>query len=125
ALTALPQPLLDPRPALDAEYRLTTAAITGLAEMEKGPLAAETADRIFDEVMKLFAADLGADNPFAGKAGKAVYLTFHHAAAKKDLVARGWKPARVDAMPASQAVLLRTAATYREIWDDQAKLFFA
>jgi len=31
----------------------------------------------------------------------------------------------VDAMPPAQAVLLRTAATYRELWDDQAKLFFA
>jgi hypothetical protein len=28
-------------------------------------------------------------------------------------------------MPAAQAVLLRTAAVYRETWDDQAKLYFA
>ena len=43
----------------------------------------------------------------------------------KELVARGWKEKDVDAMPASQAVLLRTAAVYRDLWDDQAKLFFA
>src|SRR5262249_52451164 len=34
ALTALPQPLLDPRTALDGEYRLITSAIPGLEEME-------------------------------------------------------------------------------------------
>jgi hypothetical protein len=125
ALTTLPRPLLDPRPGLDAEYRLTTAAIPGLADLEKGPVPAETADKVFDAAVAMLAFDAGQDNPLGGKAGKAVYLTYHHAGAKKDLIARGWKPAVVDAMPAAQVVLLRVAAVYREIWDDQAKLFFA
>ena len=125
ALAALPRPLLDPRPALDGEFRLTTSAIPGLADLEKGPVPAETADKVFDATVALLALDEGKDNPLAGKAGRAVYLTYHLASAKKELVARGWKPITVDAMPAAQVVLIRTAAIYREIWDDQAKLFFA
>ncbi len=125
ALATLPRPLLDPRHALDGEYRLTTASITGLAEMEKGPIPAETADKIFDAAVKIYVAEDGQENPLSGKAGKAIYLTYHHGTAKKELVARGWKQSQVDLMPASQVVLLRTAAVYREIWDEQAKLFFA
>jgi hypothetical protein len=125
ALAALPRPMLDPRPALDGEFRLTTSAIPGLADLEKGPVPAETADKVFDATVALLAIDDGKDNPLGGKAGRAIYLTYHLAGAKKELVARGWKPATVDAMPAAQVVLLRTAAIYREIWDDQAKLFFA
>lgn len=123
SLAALPHPLLDPRPVLDGEYRLITAAIPNLADLEKGPVPAETADKVFDAAMNIYVAERGGDNPF-GKAGKAVYLTFHHAVAKKALVDRGWKSDVVEKMPAAQAVLLRTAAIYREYWDEQAKLFF-
>ena len=84
-----------------------------------------TADRIFDAAITILSLGEGSENPIGGKAGKAVYLTLQHPAAKKELIARGWKPAQVDAMSPAQVVLLRTTAVYREMWDDQSKLFFS
>jgi hypothetical protein len=130
ALTALPRPFIDPRPAIESEGEFMTSFVPGLKDLEKGPLSEEQAVRSLEQsILGLAQAD-EVDNQvpgltnLAGAVGRAAYITFQGPAAKKDLLARGWPKADVDAMPAAQAIILRAVAVHRELWDDQAKLFF-
>ena len=128
ALATLPRPLIDPRPSLDGELRRTLAFLPQLAALEAGPVSEAVAAKAFQDHIKLMggAEVNAADGPEQALAGlaQAVALAALAPAARDELAARGWARASLDKMPAAQAVLVRSAALYRELWDDQVALFF-
>lgn len=126
ALSTLPRPFIDPRPALDGEDELIDAFIPGLAEVRKGPVAAEKALDVAEAAVKVLAEASGGSDPFTAFGGRLAisgYAKLYHDDAKKELTARGWDKKTVDAMPAVQAVLLNTFEVYREFADDHRKWF--
>jgi hypothetical protein len=130
ALTSLPRPFLDPAPALEAETLFATSFLPGLKELEAGPVSEEAANRVLDDAFKNLArSGEAADAPAQGleklatAVGRAAMVAAQGPAAKKDLIARGFAKAKVDAMPGAQAIVLRAAARHRELWDDQIKQF--
>jgi hypothetical protein len=105
--------------------------VPGLKELEKGPVPEEQAMRALEAAVRELARATDPDDQgtsgldkLATAVGRAAVVAFAGPQAKKDLLARGWPRADVDAMSAAQAVILRAVGRHREVWDDQAKLFF-
>ena len=129
ALTTLPRPFIDPRPALEGEARLANALFTGLKDLEAGPVSADQANRVLEGMIDTLRQSAGkedeANNLAAGitKLGVAAYAAFHAADAKKQLIELGRPAAEVEKMPPAQVVVLRAAAVFRALSDDQYKCF--
>ena len=127
ALVTLPRPLIDPRPSLDGELRRTLAFLPQLATLEAGPVSESVAAKAFADHMKLLqGADVNAPNGLAqtvAGVGQTLGLVALAPAARGELAARGWARADLDKMPAAQAVIVRSASLYRELWDEQVALF--
>ncbi len=127
ALTTLPQPFLDPRFALEGEGRLFDNLFPNAKALEKGPVSADKANAILDEMMTAFSTmnsppGTGGQNPF-GAFGTAAYVTLNAGGARKQLETLGVAKETVDKMPAAQAVALRAILIYRQFTDDQTKCF--
>lgn len=129
ALATLPRPFIDPRPALEGEARLSTSLFAGLKELEAGPVPADQANRVLeamiDTLRKYAGPEDQADALAAGinKLGVAAYTALYAADAKKQLVELGRPAAEVEKMPPAQVVVLRAAAVFRTLSDDQYKCF--
>ncbi len=126
ALTTLPQPFIDPRPSLDGETRFTYGGIADLADLERGPVAEEIANRAMKQLMGQVTpqpAETTGLDAFAGSVGVAGYVALNQSKAKSYLLANGRTAKELDTMPAAQMVLLRTIGLHREVWEDQVKLF--
>jgi hypothetical protein len=124
SFTTLPKPLLNPRNALDGEARFQDAFLPGLKELERGPVSEEFAANTLTGWCKaLSGSDPTGLEDLASNFGVAAMAAVQGPAAKKDLLARGLAKKDVDAMPAAQAVLLRSVYRHRELWDEQVKCF--
>ncbi|QJW96251.1 hypothetical protein [Frigoriglobus tundricola] len=128
ALTTLPRPLIDPRPALEGETRLFDNMFPNAKVLEKRPVSAERANVILDEMITAFNTmgkldDLNVGSVSLGGIGVAGYVALQAPAARKQLVALGWAAETVEKMPPAQAVALRTITAYRSFTDDQTKCF--
>lgn len=129
ALTTLPRPFIDPKPALEGESRLSHSLFSGLKDLEAGPVSADQANRVLEGMIATLRQSTGkedqADALAAGitKLGVAAYAAFYAADAKKQLVELGRPAAEVERMPPAQVVVLRAAAVYRALSDDQYKCF--
>ena len=125
ALTTLPQPFLDPRVSLEGEGRLFDNLFPNAKALEKGPVSADKANAIIEEMLSAFAT-MGAPpgtGDVVGGLGAAAYITLNGAAARKQLVALGLPQEAVEKMPGAQAVALRAITVYRTFTDDQTKCF--
>ncbi len=125
ALTTLPRPLIDPRPALEGESRLFDNMFPNAKVLEKRPVSADRANAILEEMMTAFATKDRPDDFKVGLGGigLAGHITLQAPAARKHLVALGWAAELVEKMPPAQVVALRAIAAYRVFTDDQAKCF--
>ena len=136
ALSALPRPLIDPRPGFEGEAVFLETYFPSLTKLRAGPLpaaeAAAMADRFIAEMRR--ASDpqnIGGPEPKGGpearlahaaeKIGAVVYVVTQYPAAKKGLLARGRAAAEVDAMPGAQVVFLNTIERFLELRDEQWK----
>ncbi len=128
ALATLPHPLIDPRPSLDGELRRTMAFLPQLAAMEAGSVTEAVASKAFTDHLRLLGgAGLSAPNGLEQtlyQVAQTVGLAALAPAARDELATRGWARADLDKMPAAQAMLVRSASLYRELWDDHVALFF-
>jgi len=127
ALATLPNPIFDPRPALDGESRFHGCILPILKELERGPVSEDVAAKAFREVYASIGMAQDPDDKlgeFAKSVALAGMVAMQSTGAKKDLIARGMAKATVDAMPTTQAVLLRSLYLHRDLWDDQVKQFF-
>jgi hypothetical protein len=125
ALTTLPRPLIDPRPALEGETRLFFNLFPNAKLLEKGPVSADRANTLLEEMLTAFASMGNPDNFKIGFGGVALagYVALNAPAARKQLVTLGWPAASVEKMPAAQVVALRAITAYRSFTDDQTKCF--
>lgn len=127
AFSTLPRPFLNPRLALDGEVRFQEGFLPALKEMERGPVSEDVATTTLANWCKNLSggsnAELGGLENLASNVGIATMAAVQGAGAKKELLARGLAKKDVDAMPAAQAVLLRSIYKHRDVWDDQVKCF--
>lgn len=125
ALTTLPRPVLDPRISFEGEGRLFDNLFPNAKQLEKGPISADRANGLLDEMMTAFQTMGRPDNNKVGMGGlgTAAYAAFNAPGARKQLLALGYEAAAVEKMPAGQAVALRAVAVYRSHNDDLAKCF--
>jgi len=125
ALTTLPRPFIDPRPALEGETRFFDNLFPNAKALEKGPVSAERANVLLEEMLSAFST-MGQPDDFKvgiGGVGLAGYVTLQAPEARKQLVTLGWPTATVEKMPPAQVVALRAITTYRTMTDDQTKCF--
>lgn len=130
ALTTLPDPLINPRKAINGELAFTMNLIPELKKMEAGPIHEDDALQLYQQLLKNMAsagaqtdADFPPRNPLANL-GLGAMMALQTPAAREELIQRGWEAAVVEKMPAAQVLILRNVALHRETWDDQVKLFF-
>src|SRR5205823_5712726 len=96
---------------------------------EAGPVSADQANRVLEGMigtLRQYAGDEDKANDLAAgitKLGVAAYTALYAADAKKQLVELGRPAAEVEKMPPAQAVVLRAAAVFRALSDDQYKCF--
>jgi hypothetical protein len=120
ALTALPRPLIDQRRSLEWEYRVVELQIPELDDLDRERSAEQWDDALrrvrthlrgLSKGEKFFPKDCAPGDP----ATKSPDLPV-----ARKLVARtrGLKAEQIEAMPASQVLLLYIMATYREERDD-------
>jgi hypothetical protein len=125
ALTTLPRPVIDPRTALEGETRLFDNLFPNAKALEKGPVSADRANAILEEMLTAFAT-MGKPDDFKigiGGVGLAGYVALNAPAARKHLAELGWPAATVEKMPPAQVVALRAITAYRAFTDDQTKCF--
>ncbi len=123
ALTTLPRPILDPRSALEGEGRIFDNLFPNAKQLEKGPVSAERANLLLEEMLTAFN-NMGTDaNIKPGGLALAGYVVFNAPGASKHLVELGWPAATVEKMPPAQVVALRAITAYRIMTDDQTKCF--
>ncbi len=124
ALTTLPHPLIDPRPSLEGEGRIFDNLFPNAKQLEKGPVSAERANALLDEMLTAFST-MGAVVPNGGVGALplAAFVALNAPGARKQLAELGWAAAVIEKMPPAQVVALRAVAAYRVITDDQTKCF--
>ena len=126
ALAALPDPLVNLRPALEAELDMPFQLFPFLKD-------AESADRTPDEWRRLMVECVGNLGNLEG-GGKALegwqaelaataLLAKLYPVAKERLVAGGFDAARVEAMPVGQVVAIHTARSIRHVYHELFKTF--
>jgi hypothetical protein len=125
ALTTLPRPIIDPRPALEGETRLFDNLFPNAKVLEKGVVSTDRANAILEEMLTAFHT-MGKPDDFKvglGGVGVAGYVALNAPAARKQLVTLGWSAVTVEKMPPAQVVALRAITAYRAFTDDQTKCF--
>ena len=128
AVTTLPHPFIDPRPAVNGESQIIAGMFPNIQELEKGPVSPEralaTMEHAFNALRQLPQTGepslLGA---ITSKLGVAAYVTTQYPDAKKQLVALGRTAAEIEKMPPAQVVALRAHGVYRIMYDDWLKCF--
>ncbi len=124
ALTTLPRPLIDPRPALEGESQLFDKLFPNAKLLEKGSVSTERANVLLEEMLTAFQTMGNEDMKVgAGGFGLAGYVALNAPGARKQLVEMGWDAATVEKMPPAQVIGLRAIVAYRTMTDDQTKCF--
>lgn len=131
AVTAMPRPLIDLRPALEFEQRLQELQFPDLADLDRPRSPAEwdaTLRRVRTEMVRV--ANL--TDPKAFKEPRPGTAATDPAAKSPDLPAAkqylnrtvGLTAAAVDAMPPAQVLLLYLANSYKELSDERFKVTY-
>jgi len=126
SLTALPDPLVDLRPALDFESEGAFFAFPELRNIDHAEHSAAEWDRILTRLTQRYAkSGVAADDKTA--LGATILIAGEAIAklprAKNELVAIGRDRKSVDDMPPSQVILLDTLLIYRQASDEMFKWF--
>jgi hypothetical protein len=121
ALTSLPRPFIDLRPAREEEYSLVYLMYPELRNIQAERHPPEYWNRLLDKV----AADVSQWNDDAWKDYTKLTLAARSAQrypeAKRSLIEAGRSPEEVAAMPVAQVVLLYTLQVYDEARDEVSK----
>lgn len=126
ALTVLPQPFIDARPALEQERNTLFSEFPLLRDAERAPLSPHQAAALKQELLRFLSMD--SRDKGAGKEAVELRLTAivmgSYPQAKKALIAHGRSAAEVEAMPALQAVTVYSLAIYRQVLNDSIKWLY-
>lgn len=133
ALTALPQPFIDPRPGLEGEAIFFDSFFPRLKDFEGAPMTAERANEsllgIFVDASKA-TEGLPKEDRMSLAAGPltavalGAYLLVEFEGAKAWLLADGMDPATLAKMPPAQVVALKSIRLVRRVSDDSRRAFF-
>lgn len=120
ALTELPDPLVDFRLGMEAEKSMLYLTYPEFRDLDRVHRSPEEWRKLFDKICGELLR-VGAEKSWAGRAALTFVAIKGYPAAKRRLVDSGRSPEQVDAMPASQAVLLNSLAVYEETRDAMFK----
>jgi hypothetical protein len=122
ALTTLPVPLVDSRPALRAELGTLYRSFPQLREAMRRPLSVEQVNHMVEEFAKSWGqiASKGAPD-WSGRAVLAGLAIKNYPEAREYLLSQGRTAAQVDALPTLQVVVLYFAGKYDELRDEWLK----
>jgi hypothetical protein len=125
ALAALPRPLIDIRPGLDGEAAAFDAELPDVADLEKGPVAADAADRAATKLYAAAAKQSDVVPPPVPPAGAdfTARVTKAAPAARAFLIDHGRKAADVGKLPPAQAVVLAVTHARRVFREEQYTAF--
>jgi hypothetical protein len=122
AIAGLPRPLVDLRPALEFEMNSPFQVFPFLRDAQSAARSPDEWRRLVVGALRQLG-ELGGPNQFQGWQGEvaaAALMAKLYPVAKQELIAAGFDQAKVEAMPAAQAVALHTArateAAYHEIY---------
>jgi hypothetical protein len=123
ALTELPDPLVDMRPGIEAEWAMIYLSYPELRNLDNKDYSPE---QWRERLNKLTGTILSfADGP--PKIGSELITTAlamkGYPVAKQGLIEQGYKPEEVEAMPVPKVILLYTMRTYEQLRDDTFKWF--
>ena len=125
ALTALPQPAIDMRPAMRLEMSFGTRMFKFLKDVETVQRSPEEWRRLLIQTFKeleMFGGMVGNGGSREAVQWGVTALAMHgYPKAKRLLIAGGMDPKRVEAMPVAQVVAIHTSRTYRHIADEMFK----
>jgi hypothetical protein len=127
ALTALPQPLIDLRPAVDAEMNILYLSFPALRQVDTTLRTPAHWQHFLDELADSLAMVMGGgeNSPQVGWRFILTALAIKgYPQARQALIDQGRTPAEVEAMPVAQVVTLYTLETYNEIRDGVFKWFY-
>lgn len=129
AIATLPQPLVDVRRALEFERGFPAQIFPFLKDAETVERSPQEWQRVLQETVSeigKLSSDLqmaNANTPdWLQQAGLTLMLAKAYPAAKKELIAQGMDPDRVEAMSVAQVVAIQTARKTREAFDEVYKV---
>jgi len=121
ALTAMPQPFIDMRQAMQYEKDALYTEFPQLKDIETAKLTPLEVSELLSAFMRVME-DIGVD--VAGNKFLSVgWVMLHYQDAKRFLAEHGRSKAQIEAMPAGQSVLIYQLQQYKQIRDDIFKWF--
>ncbi len=120
SLTALPRPFFDMRRPLEGEMRSLEGTLPVLRTLDKGPVSPEQAQKMLDQWIGGLA-QLAGDHGLEWTPRRVVlagFVALQHPNARKALLALGKTEAEVNAMPATQVVLLESLIRFKSMRDE-------
>jgi len=129
ALTMLPQPLVDLRPAGEMEMDIVFLTFPELRGVETAHYSPEQwrnlADAAVDKIVEWGGMSGGRELPaWQARLGMIALAIKGYPQAKRSLVERGYTPQQVEAMPVAQVVLMSAVQTYEEYRDETFKWLY-
>lgn len=117
ALTALPDPPLDPRPSLEAESAILYAQLPELLTLEDKPLSNAEAMDLWQKAIALIGFEWDRSGQWMEKSWLTLKLMEQYPRAKAHLLERGCDAETVESWPALYAVLLDQHHEFRRVRD--------
>jgi len=134
ALSTLPRPLIDFRPAWEAEWDSIYLSIPELRDLDKKQYPPEfysyLLKKIIEQCRELFSMEMDgterslSNHPDLWQLAITAFILEGYPRAKQYLIGHGRSAAEVEAMPVPQVVLLYTMQFYDELRDDLSKWAF-
>jgi hypothetical protein len=119
ALSTLPRPLVDFRPAIEAESNMLYLQYPELRDLDKKNLSPDEWRALLARVVAETQRLQRGSSPSA--ASPVIFALDAYPTARRVLIERGRTAAEVEAMPVAQAVLLYAVQRYDELSGEQAK----
>jgi len=127
ALSRLPRPMIDMRPALEYEMSLPMKLFPSLKNAETADHSPQEWGRILtDAFLKLGRingnlAGVSSQSRLQAGLGMTALALKGYPRAKRDLIEWGYDPERVEAMPVGQVITIHQARTYRYMYQEMMK----
>ncbi len=125
ALSILPRPLVDFRINGEAESNILYLQYPELRDLDKKNFAPDEWTRRLNVIIDASRSlESSTQSPILWRTTMDLSIIEGYPRAKRYLIEHGYTPAKVEAMPVAQVVLLYSVKVYDELSDDQFKWFF-
>lgn len=126
ALSKLPTPFIDMRPAMEYEMSLPAKLFPSLKDAETADHSPEEWGRILAEAFRKLntvSSLLGSsrESKLLMRVGVAAMVLKGYPRAKRELIEWGYDPKRVEAMPVGQVIAIHQARIYRYMYQEMMK----